>query len=78
MGEEIALRGSLQPIFGFWWTAILFSLVNIQYSLTPATLIIFGVALGLGWIRRRYNLYAAITAHFLYNFVQLLLALLFG
>ncbi len=78
VGEEIAFRGALQPIFGYWWTAILFTFVHIQYSLTPATMIIFGVALALGWIRRRYNLYAAITTHFLYNFVQLLLALLFG
>ncbi|MBI5930579.1 MAG: CPBP family intramembrane metalloprotease [Chloroflexi bacterium] len=77
VGEEIAFRGALQPIFGFWWTAILFTLVHIQYTLTPATIIIFAVALGLGWVRRRYNLYAAITAHFLYNFVQLILGLVF-
>lgn len=76
VGEEIAFRGALQPIFGFWWTAILFTLTHIQYTLTPATLIIFGVALALGWLRRRYNLYAAIIAHFLYNFIQLVLGLL--
>ncbi|MCQ3933113.1 MAG: hypothetical protein DPW16_21905 [Chloroflexi bacterium] len=78
VGEEIAFRGALQPIFGFWWTAIIFTFAHIQYTLTPATVIIFGVAIALGWLRRRYNLYAAITAHFLYNFVQLLLALFFG
>jgi hypothetical protein len=78
IGEELAFRGALQPILGFWGTAILFTLTHIQYTLTPAALIIFGVALGLGWLRNRYNLYAAITAHFLYNFIQLALTVLFN
>lgn len=72
IGEEIAFRGALQPIFGLWWTAVIFTLIHLQYTFTPAALIIFIVALGFGWLRQRYNLYAAIVAHFVYNFLPLL------
>ncbi|MCI0713269.1 MAG: CPBP family intramembrane metalloprotease [Chloroflexi bacterium] len=75
IGEEIAFRGALQPVFGLWATALLFTAVHIQYTLTPATLIIFVVALALGWLREAFNLWAAISAHFVYNFIQLALAL---
>jgi hypothetical protein len=73
VGEEIAFRGALQPIFGLWPTAIIFALTHIQYTLTPAVLIILLVGLGLGWLRQRYNTTAAITAHFLYNFALIAL-----
>ncbi len=69
IGEEIAFRGALQPIFGLWPTTLFFALVHIQYTLTPATLIIVVVGFGLGWLRKRYNTTASIVAHFLYNFV---------
>lgn len=72
VGEEIAFRGALQPIFGFWATAFIFTVVHVQYTLTPASLIIFVVALMMGRLREQYNLYAAIIAHFAYNFVLLL------
>jgi membrane protease YdiL (CAAX protease family) len=75
IGEEIAFRGALQPVFGLWPTAIIFSLIHIQYTLTPATLVIVIVAVGFGWLRRRYNTTVAIVAHFLYNFGLLALAI---
>ena len=75
VGEEITFRGALQPVFGFWATALCFTLFHAQYTLTPAWLMIFGVALALGWVRQRYNTTTAILTHFLYNFVQLLIAL---
>jgi membrane protease YdiL (CAAX protease family) len=58
-------------VFGLWPTSILFALIHMQYTLTPATLIILGVALGFGWLRQRYNTTVAIMAHFLYNFIPL-------
>lgn len=73
IGEEIAFRGSLQPIFGLWPTAAFFTLIHMQYTLTPAAIIIFVVSLGLGYLRRHFNLYAAIFAHFFYNFIPLFL-----
>jgi len=75
IGEELAFRGALQPVFGLWPTAIIFALSHIQYTLTPATLIIVGVAIGLGWLRRRYNTTTAIVAHFMYDFTLLALPL---
>jgi len=71
IGEEIAFRGALQPIIGLWWTAGIFTVLHMQYTLTPAAGIIFIVAVAFGYMRRHYSLYTAIIAHFLYNFVQL-------
>lgn len=76
VGEEIAFRGALQPIFGLWWTAIFFTAIHMQYTLTPAALIIFVVAVAFGYLRRFYSLYTVIIAHFLYNFIQLFLNVL--
>jgi membrane protease YdiL (CAAX protease family) len=73
VGEEILFRGALQPIFGLLLSSIYFVLVHIQYTLTPATLIILVVSLGLGWLRNRQSTTACIIAHFVYNFVQLAL-----
>lgn len=71
IGEEIAFRGALQPVFGLWWTAAIFTVLHMQYTLTPAAGIIFLVAVAFGYMRRHYSLYTAIIAHFLYNFIQL-------
>ncbi len=68
IGEEIAFRGALQPIFGLWPTTIFFALTHIQYTLTPATLVIIMVGLGFGWVRQKYNTTTAIVTHFLYDF----------
>jgi membrane protease YdiL (CAAX protease family) len=74
LGEEIAFRGALQPIFGLIPTTILFAFIHSQYILTPASLLIFCVGLGFGWLRRRYNTTTAIVAHFLYDFTLIALA----
>jgi len=71
VGEEIAYRGALQPVFGLWPTAIVFALTHAQYTLTPAWLIILGVAVVFGWLRQQYGTAAAMLAHFVYNFVPL-------
>lgn len=74
IGEEIAFRGALQPVLGFWPTALIFALTHAQYTFTPAWLIIFGVAIAFGWIRRRYNTTVAMITHFAYNFIPLAIA----
>jgi membrane protease YdiL (CAAX protease family) len=73
VGEEIAFRGALQPVLGFWPTAIIFAMTHIQYALTPAWLIILGVALAFGWLRMRYSTTVSMMTHFLYNFIPLAL-----
>jgi len=76
VGEEVLFRGALQPVFGWIPTSIFFALLHNQYTLTPATIIIFIVALGFGWLRQRQSTTSAIIAHFFYNFVPLVLQLL--
>jgi membrane protease YdiL (CAAX protease family) len=76
VSEEILFRGALQPVFGLGLTSLYFALIHIQYTLTPATLIIFIVALVLGWLRQRHSTSATVIAHFLYNFIQLAAAIL--
>lgn len=71
LGEEILFRGALQPVFGVWATSILFTVLHTQYALTPATLGIFIVSLGMAWLRHRHSTSASIIGHFAYNFVQL-------
>ncbi len=78
VGEEIFFRGALQPVFGIWLTSFYFAALHTQYTLTPATVAIVVTALGLGWLRRRYSTSASIVGHFVYNFIQLALAVLAG
>lgn len=76
IGEETFFRGAIQPVFGIGFTSVFFTVLHSQYTLTPATLALFGVSLVLGWLRQRHSTSAAIIAHFIYNFVQLALGLL--
>ena len=76
VGEEILFRGALQPVFGLWATSLLFALAHVQYGLTPVTILVFGIGLVLGLVRRRTNTSIAIFVHFGYNFILGLLALL--
>ena len=71
--EEILFRGALQPVFGIVPTSLFFTIIHIQYTLTPATLIIFIVSLGLGWLRQHISTTSAIIAHIVYNFIPFLL-----
>lgn len=73
IGEEILLRGALQPVFGNVLTSLFFALLHTQYLITPGLLLLFGVSLGFGWLRQRHSTSAAIIAHFVYNFIPLLL-----
>jgi membrane protease YdiL (CAAX protease family) len=78
IGEEIFFRGALQPVFGIWLTSLFFAVIHTQYTLTPATLMIFVTSLALGWLRQRHSTSSAIVGHFVYNFIQLALAILAG
>ncbi len=76
MGEEILFRGALQPVFGLWFTSLLFAIAHVQYGITPVTLVVFIIGLALGRIRQRTNTSVAIFVHFGYNFVLGMLSLL--
>lgn len=68
VGEEILFRGALQPVFGNWFTSILFAISHVQYGfLNPATLVLLLLSLILGYIRQRHNTSVAILVHFGYD-----------
>lgn len=77
IGEEVLFRGAVQPRFGLWITALLFTAGHTQYGLSPATLEILLIGVILGVIRNRANTTTCIAIHALYNFVDILLLPLF-
>ncbi len=70
VGEEITLRGALQPRLGLWLTALLFALLHVQYSwFGMASILVFGLILGA--VRLRSGTTSAILVHALYDALAL-------
>lgn len=74
LGEEIWLRGGIQPIFGIVATSVLFALLHIQAFLSLGMLIFFAIGMVFGWLRQRFSTTASVIAHFSFNFLPFLLA----
>jgi uncharacterized protein len=51
--EETLFRGAMQPRLGIIVTSILFAALHTQYALSFATLEVFVLGLGLGWLRKQ-------------------------
>lgn len=51
--EETLFRGAMQPRLGILVTSILFAALHTQYAVSFATLEVFVLGLGLGWLRAR-------------------------
>jgi uncharacterized protein len=51
--EETLFRGALVPRFGIVISAILFAALHTQYAVSFATLEVFVLGIGLGWLRVR-------------------------
>ena len=66
VGEEITLRGGLQPRLGIVLTSLLFAALHVQYSWF-GMLLVFALGLTLGLIRKHANTTAAIAVHALYD-----------
>jgi len=65
-GEEIALRGALQPRLGVVLTSLFFACGHVQYSwFGMLTIALLGIMLGL--VRQRTNTTVAIAVHMLYD-----------
>jgi hypothetical protein len=65
-GEEIAVRGALQPRLGILLSAILFAAGHVQYTwFGMATIAVLGLL--LGGVRARTNTTTAILVHSLYD-----------
>jgi uncharacterized protein len=67
--EEILFRGALQPRLGLVITALLFTSIHTQYSVSFDTFAVFVLALGLGLLRKYTNTTTTIVCHATYNFV---------
>ena len=78
IGEEIFMRGALQPVFGIGLTSAFFALLHSQYLLTPTFAFIFIVGVVFGLVRRNVGTTAAVFAHFVYNVAPFFLAILLG
>jgi len=65
--EEILFRGALQPRLGLVVTAVLFTSIHTQYSISFDTLAVFLLALGLGLIRKYTNTTTSGVCHAVYN-----------
>jgi hypothetical protein len=70
VGEEITLRGALQPRLGVVMTSLLFAALHVQYSwFGMGVIFTFGIVLGV--IRLRYGTAVAIAIHTLYDMVAI-------
>ena len=65
--EEILFRGALQPRLGLLVTAVLFTSIHTQYGLSFDALAVFGVAIGLGLVRKYANTTTSCVCHVTYN-----------
>jgi membrane protease YdiL (CAAX protease family) len=76
LGEELAVRGVLQPRLGILLSNLFFtSLHALQYN-WDALLIVFVVGLACGVVRSRTNTSTSAIVHGVYNFTLVLLAAL--
>jgi Type II CAAX prenyl endopeptidase Rce1-like len=71
IGEEITMRGALQPRLGLFWTSLLFAMLHVQYSWFGIA-VIFSIGLVLGLIRNRTNTTVAMAIHTLYDIIAVL------
>lgn len=66
VGEELVLRGALQPRVGLVWASVIFAAAHVQYTWFGMVVVaLFGIALGL--VRQRTNTTTAIVVHGLYD-----------
>lgn len=71
VGEELAIRGALQPRLGLVFTSLVFAVLHVHYSwIGMATIFLLGLVLGL--IRQRTSTTVAILVHTLYDILAVL------
>jgi membrane protease YdiL (CAAX protease family) len=78
LGEELAVRGALQPRLGILVSNLFFtSLHALQYN-WDAPLVVFVVGLVCGLVRKRTNTSTSAIVHGVYNFTLIILSLVAG
>lgn len=77
--EEVFFRGVLQRWIGVWGQAAVFGVTHAGYGTLAQIFVPFGIGLLLGYlVKRGHGLWLVIAAHFMFDFVQFALVLLFG
>jgi membrane protease YdiL (CAAX protease family) len=71
VGEELAMRGALQPKLGLVLTSIAFAALHVHYSWFGMAMI-FVLGFALGWIRIRTSTSVSIVVHTLYDIVAVI------
>ena len=66
IGEELTLRGALQPKLGILLTSLLFASLHVQYSWF-GMLTIFAIGIVLGFLRARAGTTVSIAVHAVYD-----------
>jgi membrane protease YdiL (CAAX protease family) len=72
-GEELLLRGAVQPRFGLLTTSVLFGLLHNQYGVSFVLLGIFSMGVILGLERKYLGTTAAIITHAVFNMIVVLI-----
>jgi membrane protease YdiL (CAAX protease family) len=67
VAEELLFRGAMLPRFGLILTSLLFAAAHTQYGITFASLEVFILGLGLGWLRLQAGTLACIVLHVGYD-----------
>ena len=71
VGEELMVRGALQPRVGLVWASLLFAAGHVQYTwFGMLTIVLLGVTLGL--VRKSANTTTAIVVHVVYDIIAAL------
>lgn len=78
IGEEILLRGAVQPRYGIALTSITFALLHTQYGVSYAVVGVLLIGIVLGYERKYLNTTACIITHGAYNTIAFLLPYLAG
>jgi len=66
VGEELVVRGALQPRAGLFWASVLFAAAHVQYTWF-GMLVVAGLGMVLGLVRRHANTTTAIVVHVAYD-----------
>jgi uncharacterized protein len=75
VGEEILFRGAMQSYIHIWPTAIIFVLIHGYINPKDLKMSIYGLFLvlisaGFGYLMKYQSMYAAMSAHFMYDVVM--------
>ncbi len=76
LGEEVAVRGVLQPRLGLVLSNLFFTALHaLQYNF-DGLLSVFLAGLVLGWVRRHTNTAVSAVVHGFYDFLLIMLTVL--